>query len=91
MSMPKEIAVAPFLAGRWQFLALGLGWLGFVTHGVMLSLPSTFAGYLSTLGMIKQLPTGRWIGLKWRSIFLLPLLAPDRYLALSPTAALLKP
>lgn len=54
--MPEEIAVTPSPAGRWQSLALGTLWLGFVTYAVLLSPSST----PDTIEVIRQLSTGQW-------------------------------
>lgn len=59
MKMSEEIAIKPFLAGRWQSLAFGMLWLGFVTYAVLLSPPST----PDTLDVIRQLSTGQWADL----------------------------
>ena len=56
MNTSEEIAIHPFVAGRWQSFALGTLWFGFVTYAVLLSPPSD----PNTLDVIRQLSTGQW-------------------------------
>ncbi|MEM9976497.1 MAG: DUF2834 domain-containing protein [Cyanobacteria bacterium P01_D01_bin.2] len=57
MDMLKETVAASTLVQRWQALALGALWCGFVIYAVLLSPPDNAA---DTLEMIRQLSTGQW-------------------------------
>lgn len=82
MSMPQEIAVAPFFTGQWQFLVLvEFLWLGFFTYRTLLS-PMNAPG---TLKVIRQQLMDRWTVFNRRSIYLLLLLRSALNLSSCPT------
>ncbi len=81
--MPQETAIKLSPTRRWQPLALGALWLGFVTYAVFLAPP----GSPDTLDTIRQLSTGQWANLNPLVVVLFNLMGlwPVVYAALALT------